>query len=63
MDRLKGSKMEKKKIYIYIYIYHAKTTGQKQSETEVHFTFFSLYSSKLKEAPSWQLNEKKAVMS
>lgn len=40
MDRLKGSKMEKKKKYIYIY--HAKTTGQNQSEREVHFTFFSL---------------------
>ena len=43
--------------------YHAKTTGQKKREREVHFTVFSLYSPKLKDFPSWQLNEKKAVMS
>lgn len=42
--------------------YHTKTTDQKKKKKEVHCTFFSLYTSKLKEVPSCHLNEKKDAM-
>lgn len=61
MDRLKGSKMEKKKKKKYIYTMPKQLVKTRAREKYISLSFLFIHLNS--EAPSWQLNEKKAVMS